>query len=76
MQKQQLEQLLSKGSVVLNYVKKDGTPTVRRVTLDPTLIPTFEPKTGRVTKQSLDTVRCWDLQKLGWISLIPANVSQ
>ena len=76
MQKQQLIQLLSKGSHTVTYVKKDGTKTVRMVTMDPALVPEYTPKTDRVTRQSLDTVRVWDLGKEAFISLIPENVSQ
>ena len=76
MQKQQLIELLSKGSHTVTYVKKDGTTTVREVTMDPTIAMVYSPKTDRVTRQSLDTVRVWDLGKESWISLIPENVSQ
>jgi len=70
----QIQQKLSKGSTFVTFTKKSGEVVVRELTLDPTLVPVFEPKTDRVTRQSLDTVRVYDLTTDKFISLIPANV--
>lgn len=70
----QIQQKLQNGSTFVTFRKKDGTVAVRELTLDPTLVPVFEPKTDRITKQSPDTVRVYDLTTDKFISLIPANV--
>ena len=75
MEKQLIISKLEVGSHLVTFTKKDGSVSTRNLTLDPTLVPAFEPKTDRVTRQSLDTVRVWDLDNGKFIALIPANVS-
>ena len=69
------EQKLANGSHLVNFTKKDGTVCARWCTMDPAIVPNFVPKTDRITKQSLDTVRVWDMEKGAFISLIRANIS-
>jgi len=69
------EQKLANGLHLVTFTKKDGTVCSRWLTMDPTLVPDFVPKTDRITRQSLDTVRVWDTEKQGFISLIRANIS-
>ena len=69
-----IEQKLATGSHLVAFTKKDGTLTQRKVTLDPTLYPVFEAKTDRITKQSPETIRVFDLDKGSFISLIRKNI--
>lgn len=74
MEKQALIEVLSKGQHLVDFTKKNGERVQRVVTGDPALIPEFNPKTDRVTKQSETTVRVWDVKNLKFISLLPENV--
>ena len=74
MQKQAIIEKLAQGSHLVTFTKKSGDVTSRELTLDPNLVPRFEAKTDRITKQSESTIRAWDLTSLKFISLIPENV--
>jgi len=76
MEKQMVEMVLANGSHLVTFTKKDGTVCTRNLTRDPLLVPDFVPKTDRITKQSLDVVRVWDLDNEKFISLIPKNVQE
>lgn len=70
----ELKQRLSEGFHLVEFTKKSGERVARVLTLDPTLIPEFEAKTDRVTKQNAGVVRAWDVDRKKYCSVIPANV--
>lgn len=74
MNKQQLVATLSTGFHLVEFTKKSGERVARVLTLDPTLIPAFVPKTNRSTKQATHTVRAWDHDNQKYCTVIPEFV--
>lgn len=65
-----LIETLKTGVHAVKHTKKDGTIATRMATLDPSLIPTFEAKTDRITPTAEHIIKVWDVGSQKWVSLI------
>ena len=70
----ELKLRLREGIHLVEFTKKNGDRVARVLTLDPTVVPVFEPKTDRITRQNAGVVRAWDVDRKKYTSVIPANV--
>jgi hypothetical protein len=65
----ELKTLLAEGCHLIRTVKKDGTPKIRMVTLDPYLI--LIPTSDKDRKENPDTMRVYDMDREGWVTIYP-----
>lgn len=75
MNRADIKELLRDGIAEIMFTKKDGTERVMKCTLKPKLIPEeHTPKGTGTTKENLDVVNVFDLDKIGWRSFLVDNV--
>jgi hypothetical protein len=61
--KQDLQTLLRKHVVIINFRKKDKTERVMKCTLLSDLVPIYEKKTERTRPENEGALAVWDLEK-------------
>ena len=70
-----LKEFLHDGVVNVCFEKKDGTERIMKCTLQSNLIPEeHTPKGTGTTKENLDIINVFDLDKIGWRSFLVDNV--
>lgn len=70
-----LKGILQVNPVTVTFTKKDGTERVMKCTLQPELLPKVELKEDTKTrKESITTMRVFDLDKQEWRSFTIRNV--
>ena len=60
--------LLQSNTVVVEFIKTDGTLRTMSATLKPDVVVITESKTGRVKKENTEVCSVWDLDAKGWRS--------
>lgn len=68
MKKENLYSLLSKGPVLVHFIKDDGSERVMRATTNSQLI-NYKPKTKTKTRSPAYVMRVWDLDIKQWRSI-------
>jgi CRISPR/Cas system-associated endoribonuclease Cas2 len=68
--KADLKKLLHEHTMSVLFTKKDGTQRTMLCTLNPDLLPVVDKQEGdevkRERKESMDSLRVWDLEKKDW----------
>lgn len=60
--------LLQSNTVVVEFIKTDGTLRTMSATLKPDVVVITESKTGRVKKENNEVCSVWDVDAKGWRS--------
>lgn len=60
--------LLQSNTVVVEFIKTDGSLRTMSATLKPDVVVITESKTGRVKKENPDVCSVWDVEAKGWRS--------
>jgi hypothetical protein len=60
--------LLQSNTVVVEFIKTDGTLRTMSATLKPDVVVITESKTGRVKKENPEVCSVWDIDAKGWRS--------
>ena len=70
-----IKELLRDSVAEISFTKKDGTERIMKCTLQSDLIPEeHTPKGTGTTKENLDIINVFDLDKIGWRSFLVDNV--
>jgi hypothetical protein len=60
--------LLQSNTVVVEFIKTDGTLRTMSATLKPDVVVITESKTGRAKKENPEVCSVWDIDARGWRS--------
>jgi hypothetical protein len=60
--------LLQSNTVVVEFIKTDGTLRTMSATLKPDVVVITESKTGRAKKENAEVCSVWDIEANGWRS--------
>ena len=60
--------LLQSNTVVVEFIKTDGTLRTMSATLKPDVVVITESKTGRAKKENPEVCSVWDIDAKGWRS--------
>ena len=72
--RQRLVDILKDKIVIINFIKKDGSPRAMNCTLIPELIDTTPSYSTPREYGPLDIITVWDLEAQGWRSVKPETI--